>query len=72
VKIGTYYRGFKRAYCLHKLKKVRVREGELKIKLEKERMRGTERKTKNLKEKKNTLKKKLERERNCKEEGKEE
>jgi hypothetical protein len=40
--------------------------------LEKERMRGTERKTKNLKEKKNTLKRKLERERNSKEEGEEE
>jgi hypothetical protein len=26
VKIGTYYRGFRRAYCPQKLKKVRVSE----------------------------------------------
>jgi hypothetical protein len=28
VKIGTYYRGFRRTYYLPKLKKVRVREKE--------------------------------------------
>jgi hypothetical protein len=28
VKIETYYRGFRRAYCLQKLKKVCVRERE--------------------------------------------
>jgi hypothetical protein len=28
VKLGTYYRGFRRAYCLQKLKKVRVRKRE--------------------------------------------
>jgi hypothetical protein len=28
VKIGTYYCGFRRAYCLHKLKKVYVGESE--------------------------------------------
>jgi hypothetical protein len=43
------------------------REGELKIKFEKERMRATERNLENLKKKK-----KLERERNSKEEGEEE
>jgi hypothetical protein len=52
------------------------REGELKTKLEKERMRGTERKTKNLKLKKIKKildrKKKLERGRNSLEEGEEE
>jgi hypothetical protein len=47
VKIMTYYCGFRRAYYHQKLKKVCVREGELKIKLEKERVRGTERETKN-------------------------
>jgi hypothetical protein len=44
-----------------------VREGELKIKFEKERMRATERKMDNF-----FIKKKLERERNSKEEGEEE
>jgi hypothetical protein len=43
------------------------REGDLKIKFEKERMRATKRKIENLK-----FKKKLERERNSKEEGEEE
>jgi hypothetical protein len=43
------------------------REGELKIKFEKERMRATERKMENF-----FIKKKLERERNSKEEGEEE
>jgi hypothetical protein len=28
VKLGTYYRGFIRAYCLQKLKKLRVRKRE--------------------------------------------
>jgi hypothetical protein len=28
MKIGTYYRGFKRAYCLQKLKKLRVKKRE--------------------------------------------
>jgi hypothetical protein len=43
------------------------REGELKIKFEKERMRATERKMENF-----FIKKKLEKERNSKEEGEEE
>jgi hypothetical protein len=49
------------------------REGELKIKFEKERMRATERKMENfIIKKKLDRKKKLERERNSKEEGEEE
>lgn len=46
VEIRTYYYGFKRAYYYQKLKKIRMREGKLEIKLEKERVQRIERETK--------------------------
>jgi hypothetical protein len=75
VKIGTYYRGFRRAYRLPKLKKICVREREnKKLSLKKRECEQQKERWriffKNLK--KLDRKKKLERERNSKEEGEEE